>query len=207
MNMKVILFNGSPNIHGCTYTALHEIEETLQKKGIETEVFQVGSKSVRGCIGCGKCRESGKCIFDDIVNEAIDKIKDADGVIFGSPVYYASANGTMISFLDRLFYAASQYLAYKPGAVVVSARRAGTTATYDELNKYLGISNMLIVPAPYWNMVHGNTADEVKQDKEGLYIMRQIGENMTWMLKMLENAKANGIAPTILEKERTNFIR
>lgn len=205
--MKVILFNGSPNIHGCTYTALHEIEETLQKNGIETEVFQVGSKSVRGCIGCGKCRERGKCIFDDIVNEAIDKIKDADGVIFGSPVYYASANGTMISFLDRLFYAASKYLAYKPGAVVVSARRAGTTATYDELNKYLGISNMLIVPAPYWNMVHGNTADEVKQDKEGLYIMRQIGENMTWMLKMLENAKANGITPTILEKERTNFIR
>lgn len=205
--MKVILFNGSPNIHGCTYTALHEIEETLQKNGIETEVFQVGSKSVRGCIGCGKCRESGKCIFDDIVNEAIDKIKEADGVVFGSPVYYASANGTMISFLDRLFYAASQHLAYKPGAVVVSARRAGTTATYDELNKYLGISNMLIVPAPYWNMVHGNTAEEVKQDKEGLYIMRQIGENMTWMLKMLENAKANGIAPTILEKERTNFIR
>lgn len=207
MKMKVILFNGSPNVHGCTYTALHEIEETLQKNGIETEIFQVGSKSVRGCIGCGKCRERGKCIFDDIVNEAIDKIKDADGVIFGSPVYYASANGTMISFLDRLFYAASKYLAYKPGAVVVSARRAGTTATYDELNKYLGISNMLIVPAPYWNMVHGNTADEVKQDKEGLYIMRQIGENMTWMLKMLENAKANGIAPTILEKERTNFIR
>lgn len=207
MNMKVMLFNGSPNIHGCTYTALHEIEETLQKNGIETEIFQVGSKSVRGCIGCGKCRESGKCIFDDIVNEAIDKIKDADGVIFGSPVYYASANGTMISFLDRLFYAASQHLAYKPGAVVVSARRAGTTATYDELNKYLGISNMLIVPAPYWNMVHGNTAEEVKQDKEGLYIMRQIGENMTWMLKMLESAKANGIAPTIIEKERTNFIR
>lgn len=205
--MKVILFNGSPNIHGCTYTALHEIEETLQKNGIETEVFQVGSKSVRGCIGCGKCRESGKCIFDDIVNEAIDKIKEADGVVFGSPVYYASANGTMISFLDRLFYAASSYLAYKPGAVVVSARRAGTTATYDELNKYLGISNMLIVPAPYWNMVHGNTAEEVKQDREGLYIMRQIGENMTWMLKMLENAKANGIAPAILEKERTNFIR
>ena len=205
--MKVILFNGSPNIHGCTYTALHEIEETLQKNGIETEVFQVGSKSVRGCIGCGKCRESGKCIFDNIVNEAIDKIKEADGVVFGSPVYYASANGTMISFLDRLFYAASSYLAYKPGAVVVSARRAGTTATYDELNKYLCISNMLIVPAPYWNMVHGNTAEEVKQDKEGLYIMRQIGENMTWMLKMLENAKANGIAPTILEKERTNFIR
>lgn len=205
--MKVILFNGSPNIHGCTYTALHEIEETLQKNGIETEVFQVGSKNVRGCIGCGKCRESGKCIFDDIVNEAIDKIKEADGVVFGSPVYYASANGTMISFLDRLFYAASQHLAYKPGAVVVSARRAGTTATYDELNKYLGISNMLIVPAPYWNMVHGNTAEEVKQDREGLYIMRQIGENMTWMLKMLENAKANGIAPSILEKERTNFIR
>lgn len=205
--MKVILFNGSPNIHGCTYTALHEIEETLQKNGIETEVFQVGSKNVRGCIGCGKCRESGKCIFDDIVNEAIDKIKEADGVVFGSPVYYASANGTMISFLDRLFYATSQHLAYKPGAVVVSARRAGTTATYDELNKYLGISNMLIVPAPYWNMVHGNTAEEVKQDREGLYIMRQIGENMTWMLKMLENAKANGIAPAILEKERTNFIR
>lgn len=207
MKMKVMLFNGSPNIHGCTYTALHEIEETLQKNGIETEIFQVGSKSVRGCIGCGKCRESGQCIFDDIVNEAIDKIKDADGVIFGSPVYYASANGTMISFLDRLFYAASQHLAYKPGAVVVSARRAGTTATYDELNKYLGISNMLIVPAPYWNMVHGNTAEEVKQDKEGLYIMRQIGENMTWMLKMLENAKVNGIAPTVIEKERTNFIR
>ena len=206
--MKVILFNGSPNIHGCTYTALHEIEETLQKNGIETEVFQVGSKNVRGCIGCGKCRESGKCIFDDIVNEAIDKIKEADGVVFGSPVYYASANGTMISFLDRLFYAASQHLAYKPGAVVVSARRAGTTATYDELNKYLGISNMLIVPAPYWNMVHGVNAEEVKQDLEGLQTMRTLGRNMAFLLRCKEAGLQAGVAlPQQETPVFTNFIR
>ena len=145
--------------------------------------------------------------FDDIVNEAIDKIKEADGVVFGSPVYYASANGTMISFLDRLFYAASSYLAYKPGAVVVSARRAGTTATYDELNKYLGISNMLIVPAPYWNMVHGNTAEEVKQDKEGLYIMRQIGEKYDMDVKDVRKCQRMVLLLQYLKKKEQISIR
>ena len=207
--MKVLLVNGSPNEKGCTYTALSEIARTLEEEGIETDIFHIGNKPVRGCIGCGGCKKSGQCVFsDDIVNQLADKAKEADGYIFGSPVYYASPNGAMLAVMDRLFYSAGKYMAYKPAACIASARRAGTTATYDVLNKYIGINHMLMVPANYWNMVHGSRPEDVKQDLEGLQIMRTLGKNMAWLLKLLETGKANGIEyPEIEEKIRTNFVR
>lgn len=209
--MKVLLVNGSPNEKGCTYTALSEIAKTLEEQGIETEIFHIGNKPVRGCIGCGGCKreESKGCVFDDdIVNQLAQKAKEADGYIFGSPVYYASPNGAMLAVMDRLFYSAGKYMQYKPAACIASARRAGTTATYDVLNKYIGINNMLMVPANYWNMVHGTRPEDVKKDLEGLQVMRILGKNMAWMLKVLEAGKANGVAhPESEEKIRTNFIR
>ena len=206
--MKVLLLNGSPHTEGCTFTALSEIAKALNGEGIETEIIQIGNKEVRGCVACTSCKKNGKCIYDDIVNEVAEKAKNADGFIFGSPVYYSGINGTMKSFLDRLFYSGSQYLAYKPGAGIVSARRAGTTATLDQLNKYFTINNMPIVSSQYWNMVHGNTPDEVRQDKEGLQIMRTLGGNMAWLLKSIEAGEKNGIEKPLPEpRERTNFIR
>ncbi|MDE5778891.1 MAG: flavodoxin family protein [Lachnospiraceae bacterium] len=206
--MKVLLVNGSPNEKGCTYTALSEIAKTLEGEGIETEIFHIGNKPVRGCIGCGGCK-NGQCVFDDdILNRLAERVKEADGYVFGSPVYYASPNGAMLAVMDRLFYSAGKYMAYKPAACIASARRAGTTATYDVLNKYIGINHMLMVPANYWNMVHGSKAEDVKQDLEGLQTMRTIGKNMAWLLNLLETGKANGIKhPKIEEKIRTNFIR
>lgn len=209
--MKVLLVNGSPNEKGCTYTALSEIAKTLEEQGVDTEIFHIGNKPVRGCIGCGACRVDArdKCIFeDDVVSELTEKVKNADGYIFGSPVYYASPNGALLSVLDRLFYSAGKYMQYKPAACIVSARRAGTTATYDALNKYIGINNMIMVPANYWNMVHGSRPEDVKQDLEGLQIMRTLGSNMAWLLKLIENGKKNGIdMPMIEEKIFTNFVR
>lgn len=209
--MKVLLINGSPNKKGCTYTALSEVAKELQAQSVETEIVHIGTGPIRGCIGCGKCRatNSGRCIFDDdIVNRLLDKVEKADGFVFGSPVYYASANGAMISVMDRLFYAGGKYFQYKPGAVVASARRAGTTTTYDQLNKYIGITRMLMVPAPYWNMVHGSNAEQVKQDEEGMWIMRTLGRNMAWLLNMLELNKQNNIPyPEEIPAVRTNFIR
>ncbi|MBC3887474.1 flavodoxin family protein [Acetobacterium paludosum] len=206
--MKVLLINGSPNAKGCTYTALTEVEKTLNQENIETEIIHVGHKDIRGCIGCHKCRTLGKCVFDDIVNETAVKFAKCDGIIFGSSVYYASANGTMISFLDRLFYSASYDMTMKVGAAVVSARRAGTTATFDELNKYFTISNMPIVSSQYWNMVHGFTPEDVYQDKEGCQIMRTLGKNMAFMIKSIQLGKEKYGLP---EKEEehifTNFIR
>ena len=206
--MKVLLVNGSPNEKGCTYTALSEIANTLEGEGIETEIVHIGNKPVRGCIGCGGCK-NGQCVFDDdILNRLADRVKEADGYVFGSPVYYSSPNGAMLAVMDRLFYSAGKYMAYKPAACIASARRAGTTATYDVLNKYIGINHMLMVPANYWNMVHGSKAEDVKQDLEGLQTMRTIGKNMAWLLNLLETGKANGIKhPEIEEKIRTNFIR
>lgn len=208
--MKVLLINGSPNEKGCTYTALCEAAGALEKEGIETEIFQMGRLPVRGCIGCGGCavKGGGRCVFDDdVVNRALEKAEEADGYIIGSPVYFASANGSLIAMLDRMFYAGKCF-AYKPAAAVVSARRAGTTASIDELNKYFSIRNMPIVSSKYWTMVHGNTPDEVRRDLEGMQNMRVLGRNMAWMLKCMEAGKQAGI--TIPEAEtpaRTNFIR
>ncbi|HBB28513.1 MAG TPA: flavodoxin family protein [Clostridiales bacterium] len=206
--MKVLLINGSPNKNGCTYTALAEIEKELNKNNIETEIFQIGNKPIRGCTACGKC-SGNRCIFnDDVVNEALEKCENIDGFIVGSPVYYASANGAVVSLLDRMFYAGGSLLKYKPAAAIASARRAGTTATLDVLNKYFTISCMPIVSSQYWNMVHGNNPDEVKQDLEGLQIMRTLGKNMAWLLKCIESGKENGInIPEQEPRQRTNFIR
>ncbi len=206
--MKVLLINGSPNKNGCTYTALAEIEKELNKNNIETEIFQIGNKPIRGCTACGKC-SGNRCIFnDDVVNEALEKCENIDGFIVGSPVYYASANGAVVSLLDRMFYAGGSLLKYKPAAAIASARRAGTTTTLDILNKYFTISCMPIVSSQYWNMVHGNNPDEVKQDLEGLQIMRTLGKNMAWLLKCIKAGKENGInIPEQEQKQRTNFIR
>lgn len=208
--MKVLLINGSPKANGCTYTALSEIAKELKKENIETEIFHIGNKPIRGCIGCGGCKATNKCVFnDDIVNEGIEKVKIADGIILGSPVHYAAASGAITSFLDRLFYAyGGKFLAYKPGAAIVSCRRGGSTAAFEQLNKYFTISNMPIVSSQYWNMVHGNTPEEVKQDLEGMQTMRTLGQNMAWLLKSIQAGKDAGIKlPEKEPKALTNFIR
>lgn len=206
--MKVLLINGSPHKHGCTYTALAEIAKELEKEAIEAEIFHIGTQPIRGCVGCWRCGELGRCAYEgDIVNDVIEKARAADGFIFGSPVHFAAAGGAMTCLMDRLFAAGGSAFAYKPGASVVSARRAGTTAAYDQLNKYIGIAKMIMVPAQYWNMVHGNSAEEVLQDKEGLQIMRSIGRNMAWLLKLIANGRACGIALPVEEARiATNFI-
>lgn len=200
--MKTILINGSPNTKGCTYTALTEVEKALQDAGIETEIINVGNKDIRGCIGCRKCKNTGKCVFDDIVNEVAPKLAECDGIVVGSPVYYASANGTLVSFMDRLFYSSSCDKTMKVGAAVVSARRAGTTATFDELNKYFTISNMPIASSQYWNMVHGYTPEDVYADKEGCQIMQTLGKNMAFLIKSIALGKKEYGLP---EKEKQIF--
>ena len=210
--MKVLLFNGSSNEHGCTFTALKEAASALEKNGIETEIIQVGKNAIRDCIGCGACRKlGGKCVFkDDIVNEVIEKAKEADGFIFGSPVYYAHPSGRLLSFMDRVFYAGGTAFKFKPAAAIVSARRAGTTASLDAITKHFTINQMPVVSSNYWPMVHGaqNTPDDVKQDIEGLQIMRVLGDNMSWILKCIEAGKQQGIVPPQNEdKVMTNFIR
>jgi len=208
--MKVLLINGSPKANGCTYTALCEIAKELNNENIETEIFHVGTKPIRGCMACGGCSRNNadKCVFnDDTVNIALEKAKEADGFIFGSPVHYAAASGQITSFLDRFFYAGTGFQ-YKPGAAIVSCRRGGSTAAFDQLNKYFTIANMPIVSSQYWNMVHGNTPEEVKQDLEGMQTMRTLGRNMAWLLKCIEAGKRSGVA--LPEKEprvATNFIR
>ena len=206
--MKVLLVNGSPHAQGCTYTALREVAAALENQGIETELFQVGTKPISGCLGCGACIKTGKCVIDDVVNEFVEKAKDADGFVFGSPVHYAGASGAITSFMDRAFYGKGAVYANKPAAAVMSCRRGGATATLDQLNKYFTISNMPIVSSQYWNMVHGNTPDEVRQDAEGMQTMRTLGINMAWLLKCIEAGKAAGIAmPEREAKVATNFIR
>lgn len=201
------MINGSPNARGCTYRALQEVSTVLQEEGIDVEIIQVGQKDIRGCIGCRQCKTNGKCIFDDYVNEVASQFEEADGLIIGSPVYYASANGTLISFLDRLFYSTQFDKTMKVGASVMSCRRAGSSATFDQLNKYFTITGMPIVSSQYWNMVHGNTPEEVQQDIEGLQIMRTLGKNMAFLLKSIQLGKQEYGMP---EKEKfipTNFIR
>ena len=208
--MKVLLVNGSPHKNGCTNTALTEVEKELNKEGIETEIFWLGVKPISGCIACGKCRKTGQCAFDDVVNEFAKKCDEADGFIFGTPVHYASASGAITSFMDRLFYSTSSnkdLFRLKPAAAIVSARRSGTTVTYDQLNKYFGINQMPIISSRYWNMVHGSTPEEVKKDEEGMQIMRILGKNMAYYLKCQEAGKKAGIKlPDQEETTFTNFI-
>ena len=202
--MKVLIINGSSNKNGCTFRALKEIEKILNKEQIETEIIQLGSDAIRDCIGCRACaKNDNKCVFnDDVVNEIIEKAKNSDGFVFGSPVYYAHPSGRLLSVLDRVFYAGGKFLAYKPGAAVVSARRAGTTASIDVINKYFTINNMPVVSSQYWNMVHGSKAEDVEKDLEGLQVMRTIGENMAWILNTLKQIKH----PEPEKKIKTNFI-
>lgn len=203
--MKVLLINGSPHENGCTYTALSEVAKVLETEGIETQIFQIGKKPVRGCIACGACGKLGKCAFDDDpANEMMRLMQEADGIVIGSPVYYAGPNGALCALLDRAFYAGSGF-EFKPAAAVVSARRSGTTATFDRLNKYFTINRMPVVSSQYWNGVHGSTPDDVKKDEEGLQTMRTIGYNMAWMLKSIADGKQP--LPTIEPFNRTNFIR
>lgn len=206
--MKVLLINGSPHKEGCTYTALAEIAATLEKEGVEAEIVWLGQTATIGCMGCGTCAKLGKCVHDDIVNVIAEKAKTCDGLIVGSPVHYAAASGQITCVLDRLFYSAGGSLRYKPAAAIASARRAGTTATLDQLNKYFTINQMPIVSSRYWNMVHGNTPDQVRQDEEGMQIMRYLGRNMAWLLKCIEAGRAAGVPMPEQEKPaRTNFIR
>lgn len=205
--MKVLLINGSPHATGCTYTALCEVEKTLINEGIETKLIHIGNKEIRGCIGCRKCKDLKKCVFDDVVNETAKLFEECDGVIIGSPVYYAAANGTLISFLNRLFYSTSFDKTMKVGAAVVSARRGGCSSTFDELNKYFTICGMPVASSQYWNSVHGNTADEVMQDKEGLQVMRTLGRNMAFLIKSIALGKEKFNLPKKEERVATNFIR
>lgn len=213
MKMKVMLVNGSPHKEGCTYTALCEVANALNKEGIKTEIFWIGNKPIGGCIACMKCRETGNCVFDDVVNAFRQKAYEADGFIFGSPVHYAAASGNITAFMDRLFYSEfggnkNKAFYMKPAAAVISARRAGTTATFDQLNKYFTIQEMPIVSSRYWNMVHGTNPEQVQQDAEGLYTMRVLGRNMAYFLKCQEAARNAGISlPEREEAIFTNFIR
>lgn len=207
--MKALLICGSPNEKGCTYTALAEVEKVLNKNGVKTEIFGIGKKPVSGCIACRSCFNTGRCAINDRVNELADRLDEFDAIVIGSPVYYASANGTLTAFLDRLFYSAGRKMKGKVGACVVSCRRGGATAAYDQLNKYFGISNMVVATSQYWNQIHGNTAEEALQDAEGLQTMRSLGENIAWLLRLIECGRKNGIEPPKYDekKERTNFIR
>jgi multimeric flavodoxin WrbA len=202
---KVILLNGSPHQHGCTATALDEMIKVFEEEGIETELIQVGTKDIRGCISCGKCSEIGKCVFDDLVNEVAPKFEQADGLVVGSPVYYGSPNGTILSFMDRLFYSTSFSKHMKVGASVVSCRRGGNTASFDVLNKYFTISGMPLASSTYWNQVHGFSAEDVKKDLEGLQTMRNLARNMSFMIKAFADAKKNYGLPKVEKDYFTSF--
>ncbi len=206
--MKVILVNGSPKEKGCTYTALKEVEKQLNKNDIETEIFWIGNKPVSGCLGCGGCLKTGKCVIDDKVNEFLGKVKETDGFVFGSPVHFAASSGMLSSFMDRVFYGRGKLFANKVASAVVSCRRGGATAAIDEINKYFLMTNMPIVSSQYWNMVHGNTPEEVLKDEEGMQTMRTLGNNMAWLLKCIKEGEKAGISlPENEDVIRTNFIR
>lgn len=205
--MKVLMVNGSPRVDGNTAIALREMEKVFAKEGVEAETIQIGNKDIRGCIACGTCFEKGKCVFDDIVNATQSKFEACDGLVIASPVYYASANGTLISFLDRLFYSAPFDKSMKVGASVVVARRGGLSATFDELNKYFMISNMPVASSQYWNSVHGREQGEAAQDAEGLQTMRTLARNMTFLMKSIALGKEKYGLPEKEPFERTNFVR
>ena len=203
--MKVLILNGSPRVNGCTARALEEVSKSLNEEGIETETINVGNKDIRGCIACKSCFKTGKCVFDDIVNDIAVKFEKADGIIIGSPVYYAGSNGTIISLLDRLFYSTHFDKTMKVGACALSSRRAGSTSAMDEINKYFTISNMPIVSSSYWNEVHGFRASDVEKDKEGLQTMRNLGRNMAFMIKAIKLGKEKYGLPKIERDEFTSF--
>ena len=207
--MKVLLVNGSPHENGCTNRALTEIMNTLKEEGVESEILWLGREPMGGCIACGGCRHDGACIYDDLLNRSREKFRAADGFVFGTPVHYAAASGNLTAFMDRLFYSERKDTFFmKPAAVITSARRAGTTATMDQINKYFSISQMPIVSSRYWNMVHGATPQQVEEDKEGLWTMRALARNMAYLLKCRAAADAAGIALPRQEKgEYTNFVR
>ncbi len=201
--MKVLLVNGSPHERGCTYTALREVADTLEKEGIETEIFNIGKGPFYGCVACGVCRRTGKCVFGDVANDLADRMLEADGLVVGSPVYYAGPNGALCALLDRVFYSHKGFTG-KPSAAVVSCRRGGASASFDRLNKYFTINGMPVVSSTYWNSVHGNTPEEVKKDREGLQVMRNIGHAMATMLRNISGGEA---VPAFERGEVTNFIR
>lgn len=203
--MKVLLLNGSPKVDGCTKRALKEVADILEKENIEAEIVDVGSKDIRGCIACGSCVKNGKCVFNDIVNEIAEKFEHADGIIVGSPVYYAGSNGSIITLLDRLFYSSNFDKTMKVGAAVLSSRRAGSTSALDEIYKYYGISNMPVVTSSYWNEVHGFTKEDVEKDKEGLQTMRNLGRNMAFMIKSINLGKEKFGLPENEHDYHTNF--
>lgn len=206
--MKVLLINGSPHAQGCTYTALSEVAKTLGEEGIDTEIVHIGHKDIRGCIGCYKCKELGRCVFDDIVSELASKLEQADGLVIGSPVYYAGPNGTLTNLLDRLFFSAHYPLRMKVGAAVCSARRGGTTAALDRLNKYFTISEMPVASSRYWNMVHGSSPEQVRQDEEGMQIMRVLGRNMAFLVRAIRAERDRaGLPAAEPTRINTNFIR
>jgi len=205
--MKVLLVNGSPRVDGNTSIALTEMVKIFQDEQIETEVVQIGTKAVRGCIACGKCSETGKCVFDDVVNEYADKFKECDGLVVASPVYYASSNATLIAFLDRLFYSTRFDKTMKVGAAVAVARRGGTSATFDELNKYFTISGMPVASSQYWNSVHGRGVGEAVQDEEGLQTMRVLARNMSFLMKSIALGKEAYGLPEKEERAWTHYIR
>lgn len=205
--MKVLLINGSPKVHGNTALALDEMEAVFSAEGIETERLQPGKDAIRGCIACGSCKKTGKCVFDDMVNEAAAKFQEADGLVLATPVYYASANGTLISFLDRLFQSTSFDKQMKVGASIAVARRGGCSATFDELNKYFTISGMPVASSHYWNSVHGAAPGQAAQDEEGLITVRNLARNMTFLMKAIALGKETYGLPKLEAKVNTNFIR
>ena len=206
--MKVLLVNGSPHQHGCTYTALKETADAFAARGIETEILWVGNGPVAGCTACGACRKTGKCVFDDLVNRIIERIDTYDGFIFGTPVYYGGPSGQILALMNRLFYSKSRAMAGKPVAAVVSCRRGGASAAFQQMNMHFMMTNMIVVTSQYWNQVHGNTPEEVLQDAEGLQTMRTLAENMTYILRCQEAGRAAGVQlPQYEPKIATNFIR
>ncbi len=207
IGMKVLMVNGSPHAQGNTYIALQEMQKVFEKNGIATKMIQVGAQAVRGCIACGSCGRNGKCVFDDAVNEAAPLFEECDGLVVGSPVYYASANATLVAFLDRLFYSTHFDKTMKVGACVTAARRGGLSATFDELNKYFTISGMPVASSQYWNSIHGRAVGEAQQDAEGLQTMRVLAENMSFLMKSIALGKEAYGLPEKEERVYTHFIR
>ena len=206
--MKVLIINGSPRANGNTDIALREMEKVFTEEGVETKRLNIGTQMIHGCVACNACHRTGKCGFDDVVNRAADILRDCDGLVVGTPVYYAHPSGRILSFLDRAFYSSSAAFAFKPAASVACARRGGTTASFDALNKYFGISNMFCIGSTYWNNIHGGAPGEALKDEEGLQTMRNLGRNMAYILKCMELGKENGIEPPKPERTyKTSFIR